>query len=205
MCSEHNGKTVAICITQDKDDREMAEAIFSSFRWTDETDIFHDVSIDAPQATAIAYAKEHAIISGYPDGTFRPHNPINRAEFTKIIVNAALGSGAVAPSPSAPCFTDVPGSTWFAPFVCTAKTQGIIGGYPDGTFQPANDVNAAEAAKIVVEAFNLPVSTAAAQSIWYQPYWDALTAAGALPESVADPAQRLTRGEMAAMVYGVMQ
>ncbi|MDZ4217248.1 MAG: S-layer homology domain-containing protein, partial [Candidatus Gracilibacteria bacterium] len=37
---------------------------------------------------AILYAQEREIVKGYDDGTFKPDNPVNRAEFTKIIVEA---------------------------------------------------------------------------------------------------------------------
>lgn len=125
--------------------------------------------------TAIEYLNTKGVIGGYPDGTFRPMNTVNRAELLKILV----GGKGVSPTVETynNCFPDVT-TEWFAPFVCYAKEQGWVGGYPDGTFRPSNMVNTAEAIKMVVNAqgYQLPDSVAAFQysdvdnSAWYAPY-----------------------------------
>lgn len=56
---------------------------------------FSDVT-DATQDEAVDYLEDEGIISGYPDGTFKPNNSINRAELMKILVGAANAS----PDPS---------------------------------------------------------------------------------------------------------
>ena len=43
------------------------------------------------------------------------------------------------------CFTDTNGH-WAEQFICFAAEYGIVGGYPDGTYQPENRVTRAEAA-----------------------------------------------------------
>ncbi|MDD3896774.1 MAG: S-layer homology domain-containing protein [Candidatus Peribacteraceae bacterium] len=158
---------------------------------------------------AIQYLLDHGIASGYPDPSagsgqvalFKPENPINRAEFTKIIV------GAVGLSTEGLCkmasFSDVMGAEWYGPFAQAARCAGIIGGYPDGTFRPARNINTAEAAKIVVEAFGLEVSVQDAET-WYAPYMETLEGIEALPSTATDPAHLLTRGEMAEVIYRVM-
>ena len=52
---------------------------------------FSDVSVSTQYADAIKYAETNGIVSGYPDGSFKPLSRINRAEFTKIIVGATTG------------------------------------------------------------------------------------------------------------------
>ena len=105
---------------------------------------FKDVPSTHPNSDAIHYVQAQAIVEGYPDGTFRPDNPINRAEFTKIIIEAYFQGQADGRD----CFPDV-GAEWFAKYVCFAKARNIIAGYPDGNFYPANDINFAEVAKIL--------------------------------------------------------
>jgi len=51
---------------------------------------------------AVTYLKIKDIISGYPDGTFKPKALINRAEFLKIVFKGENPIGV-----SEPCFTDV--------------------------------------------------------------------------------------------------
>jgi len=92
---------------------------------------------DHPYRVAIDYVQSRGIVSGYPDGLYRPDDAINRAEFTKILVGGKVTERqlkecvAVLPSP----FPDVVAGDWFAPYVCAAKHGGIIAGYPDGTFR----------------------------------------------------------------------
>src|SRR3989339_565006 len=52
---------------------------------------FSDVSASNPYYDAILYSQENSIVKGYEDGSFKPENKINRAEFTKIIINSAYG------------------------------------------------------------------------------------------------------------------
>lgn len=153
--------------------------------------VFSDIGGHAYEE-AIQAVQEHGIVQGYADGTYRPDAQINRAEFTKIIVEATLPDEA-----GAGCFPDVQ-RQWFAPYVCMAKEKGFIGGYPDGTFKPDRRVNFAEAAKIIAVAFGAQLKP---DPLWYKPYVEALRARNAIPPSITQMDQQLTRGEMAAMIY----
>lgn len=100
--------------------------------------------------TAVARLTALGVIVGYPDGTFRPEQPVTRAEFAKIIVGA-LGIGEAALYASGPTgFLDVPEGHWASGYVNVATSVGVINGYPDGTFRPENPVTFAEAIKMIV-------------------------------------------------------
>jgi hypothetical protein len=93
----------------------------------------------------IEKAKVLGIITGYPDGTFKPDKPVSRAEIAKMIYIALnIRSNTTATS-----FTDVPTSHWAYKYIMGLKNQGIVTGYPDGTFRPSNQTTRAEAAKII--------------------------------------------------------
>jgi amidase len=103
---------------------------------------------------------ETAAISGYSDGTFRSYNTATRAQLVKI-VTLALG---VVPQPGArPHFSDVPATHPSFGYVEAAYSRGLIAGYADGTFRPANLVTRGQAAKVVVLAFNLSMEEAEAR------------------------------------------
>ncbi|MFA7682014.1 MAG: S-layer homology domain-containing protein [Candidatus Peribacteraceae bacterium] len=196
FCSQKDDKVVFICLEQQKNNLELAEQIFSTFRWTEE---------EEEQTPAIQYLLDNNIASGYPDGTFRPENSINRAEFTKIIVGATHEKDQIGECimlSSVTPFPDVAVEDWFMPYTCTARRFGIMDGYPDGSFKPAQNVNTAEAAKIVVGAFELETEAGNYEN-WYTPYVNALHSLDALPASTQDPAHLLTRGEMAEIIYRV--
>ena len=169
---------------------------------SESSDLYSDLSTTHPNHTAISYISSHSIVSGYPDGTFRPSSPINRAEFTKIIVGATTEDHSTIKGSN--CFPDVE-DEWFAKYVCTAKDKNIIGGYPDGTFKPADNVNFAEAAKIVVEAFELidegGKEDGKKGEAWYGQYVLALQNVNAIPLSIDSLDKKITRGEMAEMIY----
>ncbi len=91
---------------------------------------------------------ELGIVEGYPDGSFGPSDYINRAAITKIALEAFGYEVYEADSQ----FPDVEDGEWFTNYINSAYAYEIIGGYPDGTFAPANEVNRAEALKILIEA-----------------------------------------------------
>ena len=163
---------------------------------------FPDVSSTHANYDAIAYVQAQEIVSGYPDGTYHPDATINRAEFVKIIVSAVSEGGtdcAMSWLSTGKPFTDVKIEDWFSGYVCEAQWKGLVSGYSDKTFRPANTINFVEAAKIVTKAFDVPVMTD--ENIWYKGYVDALAAKNAIPSTIWGMDAKLTRGEMAEMIY----
>ncbi len=156
--------------------------------------VFTDVC-DHKYKDAIQYVKEQGIIGGYKDGSYKPDKEINRAEFTKIIMASSFSEESITGSY---CFTDV-NNEWFAQYICSAKNEGIINGYSDGSFRPNNLVNLVEALKIIWEATGVDIPEAEGE--WYQKYFDASDQVGLLDTIGRDPSHLLTRGEMAEIVY----
>lgn len=161
---------------------------------------FSDVPSSHPYAPAISYVRDQGIVSGYSDGSFKPNNTINRAEFLKILLEAVLDDETIngCTLSSAKLFSDVPRREWFAKYVCTGKEAEVIGGYSDGTFRPANEITFAEAAKIISISFDLVLGPG---ETWYEPYVNALGAQGAIPDTISGPEKKITRAEMAEMIY----
>ena len=83
------------------------------------------------------------IITGYPDGTFKPNKPITRAEFAAIAARFdETQSGKSA------TFSDVIGH-WAAKEIGIAYANEWIKGYPDGTFKPDQNITRAEAMTLI--------------------------------------------------------
>ncbi len=187
------------------EDLTRLTSLLDSFRFSGEPPKilgFPDVASSHPYVQAIAYVQGQGIVAGFPDGTFRPDQPINRAEFTKIFLGTLVDSQTLAACDvSGIGLSDVPADAWFAPFVCVAKELGIIQGYSDGTFRPSQNVNFAEAAKIVVFAILASTGTEVVPGEpWYRPYIESLAALEAIPQTVAAVDAPLTRGEMAEII-----
>ena len=98
----------------------------------------------------IEYLMAQNIISGYPDNTFRPENPISRAEFI-VMTNKAFNFTASTTIN----YSDVKPNDWFAADIARAKAAGYISGYEDGTMKPKQNISRQEAATIVARILSL--------------------------------------------------
>ena len=79
------------------------------------------------------------VIDGYAEGDFRPSAPLTRGAAAKIICNLILGpTTASALVADAAPYKDVPTNHTFAGYIAYCQKEGIISGYADGTFRPAN-------------------------------------------------------------------
>jgi hypothetical protein len=109
------------------------------------------------------------LVEGYPDGTFRPDRDLTRAELATLMVRA---KGIKLPDRTAKkVFKDVNPDFWGAKYIEIAKQEGLIKGYPDGTFRPNNKINKAEGIAILVRFENMKV----AYEVYEKPYWDVST------------------------------
>ena len=107
---------------------------------------FSDVRASDWYGTTVATLSAMDIVRGYEDGTFRPNAPITRAEFAAIATRFFEETGAEYEPGT---FDDVTGDEWFANAIADAVELGLIGGYPDGTVRPNNNITRAEACAIV--------------------------------------------------------
>ncbi|HPO05885.1 MAG TPA: S-layer homology domain-containing protein, partial [Candidatus Gracilibacteria bacterium] len=171
---------------------------------------FTDVTSGSIYAESIQFMKDQGVVGGYADGTFRPQNTINRAEFLKIVLKSqpdffeTKAKECVDKSKSESFFKDVDLKAWYAPYICYAKEQNIIQGYPDNTFRPEQKISFPEAAKIVSKTQNLPARKALTKEAWYIPYIEVLSAANAIPMTITSFSHQTTRGEMAEVLYRVI-
>lgn len=111
---------------------------------------FSDVTDTHYNVMAINWLAANGVVQGYSDGTFRPDSQINRAEFLKMLYETI---GMVGYDSTELRFIDVPSSEWYVTYVKEAFATGVVNGYPDGTFRPANYINFVEAVKIVMNGF----------------------------------------------------
>jgi predicted outer membrane repeat protein len=111
---------------------------------SDYTVSFPDVDADAWYKSQVGFMEQYGIIEGYEDGTFRPENPITRAEFAVIASKFDKLSDT-----EENVFSDVDDDYWATPYILLAHSNGWINGYEDGTFRPLNSITRAEVVSIV--------------------------------------------------------
>lgn len=103
-------------------------------------------------ATYIKLAVSNGIVSGYPDGTFRPNAAVTRAEFVVMLMNALKPKAETAKI----SFTDTAKiAPWAKEAVARAVQAGIIGGFEDGSFRPDKAVTRLEMAVMIARALGL--------------------------------------------------
>ncbi|WP_438447165.1 S-layer homology domain-containing protein [Gorillibacterium sp. sgz5001074] len=92
------------------------------------------------------------LLSGYPDGTFRPDQDMTRSELAKII---SLSAGLTAAPEKAGIFTDVPSDSWFAGYVGALVASGVTQGTSSTTFSPEDKVTRQELVVFFIRALGL--------------------------------------------------
>ena len=92
-------------------------------------------------AEAVDVMSAVKVIDGYTDGSFNPSATLTRGAAAKIICNLILGpTTASALVADAAPYKDVPTNHTFAGYIAYCQKTGIISGYADGTFKPANSL-----------------------------------------------------------------
>ncbi len=159
---------------------------------------FSDVKAGTQYSTAIDALAAKGVLKGYADGTFKSGQSITRGEFLKIILEAR----GTADLTGSNCFPDVK-DEWFAKYFCTAKAEGIVSGYADGTAKPGQNITFVEASKVLSLAYKQKVESSGGE--WYTPYTSALESAKAIPPTIGKLDALLTRGEMAEMMWRISE
>ncbi|MDY5014838.1 MAG: S-layer homology domain-containing protein [Eubacteriales bacterium] len=104
---------------------------------------FADVGAGDWYNTAVSTMAAMGVVGGYPDGTFRPGEPITRAEFAAMAARFLSGDAAQGSA-----FADVQGH-WAQREIGMAAAKGWVQGYEDGTFRPDRPITRAEAMTMI--------------------------------------------------------
>lgn len=115
--------------------------------------IFSDISNHWAESCITQLAKKQ-LVTGYPNGTFRPNSIVNRAEFAVLMLNAFPHAPIQR---SGTTFKDVPNSHWAFKAVQNAYQRNFFAGYPGGFFQPHTPILRAQAIGVLAGALNYKI------------------------------------------------
>ncbi|MEH2279872.1 MAG: S-layer homology domain-containing protein [Nostoc sp.] len=93
---------------------------------------FSDVSSNYWAAQFIQQLSQRGVIAGFPDGSFRPEEPVTRAQFAAMVNKAFQKAQQRQPIN----FADVPSNYWASSAIQQAYTIGFLSGYPGNRFEP---------------------------------------------------------------------
>jgi len=193
------------------EDEELVGDPSNAISITTEEWLFTDLSFLDSHYDAISSLVEMGIFEGYPDGSFQPNGVINRAELLKILIEGREINFNEAHYQN--CFPDVT-TDWYAPYVCYAKEQGWVSGYPDGTFRPGDTVNKVESLKILFNVYESGLVEGSSvdelpypdldENAWFAVYVDQASSLGILEETPGEnfnPSDGQTRGNISEVLY----
>ncbi|MBD2503243.1 fasciclin domain-containing protein [Anabaena azotica] len=194
---------------------EAPDTIVQSDTPASRTSNFSDVSTDYWAQPFIQALAERNIIAGFPDGSFRPNQPVTRAEFAALIQKAfnqqpvrQLGASG---------FSDVPANYWASGAIRQAYETGFLSGYPGNVFRPNQQIPRVQAIVSLSTGLNL-TTTDTASGVLSNYYADASAVPSYAVNGVAaatqsnivvnypnirqlNPESPLTRAEAAAILY----
>ncbi|MFI3210965.1 MAG: S-layer homology domain-containing protein [Peptostreptococcaceae bacterium] len=143
-----------------KDAEKTAENLVLTIDFTDLSQLDKDSIIDMPSVeesdfSHIGWAKDQiieAMLAGIIDASssFRPHDSMTRAEFSKVVANSF---GIKVNSTNSEPFHDVEDDAWYRDYVAALYSAGIVSGYDAQTFGPQGLITREEAAKMITLAY----------------------------------------------------
>jgi parallel beta-helix repeat protein len=149
-------------------------------------------------------------IAGFPDGSFRPNDPVTRAQFAAILAKA------FSPTPQKPAsdFVDVSRTFWGYQVIQTAYRGGFLSGYPGQAFRPDERIPRVQVLVSLASGLNLRSDNTSVLSVFSDaaqiPDYARTAIAGATQKKLVvnyptpkqlNPNQNATRADVAAFVY----
>lgn len=114
---------------------------------------FPDVAEGARYEYGLAWAAHHALLVGFPDGTFRPRRAMRRSE-AAVTFHRFMGMPSSAPGPD---FADVPDDAPYRDALDWAAVGGVLTGFSDGTFRPTASLTRSRAVSAAWRVAGAPV------------------------------------------------
>lgn len=153
------------------------------------------------------------IIAGFPDGTFKPEQPVTRAQFAAMVSKAFQKAG----TRGATQFADVPSNYWAATAIQDAYAKEFLSGYPGNRFEPNQNIPREQVLVSLANGLNYSVA-GEPTNILNQYYSDANAVSGYARSPIAaatekrivvnypnvrflSPTQTATRADVAAFIY----
>lgn len=181
--------------------------------------IYPDVPVNHKHHDAVANLTNKDTIQGYPNGEFHPDGLINRAEAVKILTKSKFPTTTINSSLDwhkqanhrYVVFPDVALGKWYDKFVEVSFQNQIVQGYPDGLFRPANNINFAEALKVILKTYKVDLSQNSYTSDkllyvhrgeWFEKYFTYAYDHNLINQNkFYHPGQLITRGEFVEVIY----
>ncbi len=184
----------------------------SAIAQTNTTANFKDVSQDYWAAPFIKALVEREIVAGFPDNTFKPDEPVTRAQFAAMLTKAFQKQNMREKVD----FNDVAADYWANQPIRRAYRMGFLSGYPNNVFQPNQNIPKEQVLVALANGLNYKATGKPEEVISYYSDEDKIADFAVSPIAAAteqnlvvnypnlrnlNPKKNATRAEVAAMIY----
>lgn len=191
---------------------KIGEEVQKALTEIDRCDGFSDVSKNDQKCNAVKFLNFRKVMTGDKGSdTFRPNDPLNRAEAAKIIALTFLQTAdpgeRIVGNLGHP---DVDSDAWYVEYLFVAKKYGVLKGDPSGTIRPNDPVNRAEFAAMFFRAAKKDLEVLSSRNTFSDVNsndWYHLQAEGAIEFDLLDTgvlfrgSDSMTRAEVAEWIY----
>lgn len=158
---------------------------------------FTDIPEEGETAAAAGVLGELGVMSGMGDGTFSPYTSLTRAQAAKIAVCImGLMDEAVETTDA---FRDVKSTDWYSGYVNVVAKEGIITGYPDGSFGANDKLTFAQAITIIIRLLGYDATDVGHK--WPQGYLDKAKVLGLTEGITLNANDSISRADAAVVIY----
>ena len=177
----------------------MAFTMMAGAAYTDQADITATEAVDMLNTLGV--------MTGDPDGKFRPNDTITRAEAARMIYSIRTNSdNADAYKSMQTTFKDVPADAWYAGYVKHCQAAGIVSGTSATTFEPSRDVTGVELALMCLRVMGYdPAKADIGGSTWSTKTVSLATEAGLLDGVNCTITAACPRQYAAQIMYNMIQ
>ena len=170
-------------------------------QWNSQASYPQDV-VGTPLFASVKYLIDHKILTGYPDGTFKPTNTITRAEIAVALAKATNRTTALDAMAAKNTFTDLSGYDWAKGYINATVDGGIFKGVSATTYAPGKNISYAELVTALVRMNSSAASVVESSGTWPTNYIQYVQMYNYLGDvTVTDWNAPATRGDTAKLIY----
>lgn len=173
-------------------------------QWNSQSAYPQDV-VGTPLFSAVKFLIDKKVLTGYSDGTFKPENPITRAEVAVAITKMTNRTNSLDEMAKKNIFSDLTGYGWAKGYINAMVDSGVIKGITPTNFAPAKNISYAELITMLIRTRSGAASELEAYGSWPDNYIQyALTYNMLGDVTVTDWDAPATRGDTAKLMYRMM-
>src|SRR5665648_77960 len=156
----------------------------------------------ATNLEAIQVCYDLGIIEGYPDGTFKPTQAVNRAEFAAMMTRALNVPASALAGYTSTTFKDTVGYGWAIPYLAFCQSKGIMIGNGFGNVMPGRTINVNEAMTMVLRVIGYTENSSMLVGTWPSKYVTVAQNLNLYDDVAADV--NVDRANAAQIIYNVL-